>query len=111
MSELVSNVHVFSDEKADFEVFGPEDDVPEWAAVKMGAHCFVDGDHPFPSSDYPGKDTAKLQREPGVEPPRQGAGASKAAWLAFAEEKGKKVADGATRDQIIAGLIDAGVIE
>lgn len=47
MSALVSHVHVFDDE-GDTHVFGPEDDVPEWAARKMGAHCFEDGEHPYP---------------------------------------------------------------
>jgi hypothetical protein len=55
MSDLVSHVHVF-DEHGEPAVFSPEDDeIPEWAASQMGAHCFTDGKHPFPDSDYPGK--------------------------------------------------------
>lgn len=102
-------------------VFGPEDDVPEWAAIQMGAHLFENGTHPYPDSDYPGKSVGgaasaesdgvpEIERPPGAEPPRVGRGSSRDAWIAFAVERGMTVADGATRDQIIADLITDGVI-
>jgi hypothetical protein len=49
MGRLVSYVHV---EGPDGMVaFGPDDEVPEWAARKMGAHCFEDGEHPYAGDD------------------------------------------------------------
>lgn len=45
MSALVATVHVLSDD-GHRHVFSPGDDLPEWAARKMGAHCFEGGEHP-----------------------------------------------------------------
>lgn len=101
--------------------FGPEDELPEWAAIQIGAHLFENGEHPFPDSNYPGKAAVpeasaepdgvpEVERPPGAEPPRVGRGSSRDAWIAFAVERGMTVADGATRDQIIADLITDGVI-
>lgn len=102
MSTLVSHVHVYDDVDVP-HIFGPDDDVPEWALSKMGAHCFEDGVHPH--------DAKSDTRAAGQEPSRNGKGSGIDAWVAFAEENGKTVTEGATRDQIIQGLIDAGVID
>lgn len=52
-AKLVSYVHVFDDE-GNAHAFGPDDDVPEWAARKMGAHVFEGGEHPHPEDDGKG---------------------------------------------------------
>lgn len=83
-------------------MFGPGDTVPEWAARQMGAHCFVDGEHPYPDDAAPG----------GLEEPaRHGKGSSLDAWVAFAAEKGHDVEPGTSRDQVIADLITLEVIQ
>lgn len=102
MGKLVSHVHVF-DDRGDTHVFGPDDDVPEEFARKIGAHAFEDGEHPY-------LDDAS-DRESGAEPPRSGKGSGRKEWAAFAGEKGVEVEDGTSRDDIIALLADAGHIE
>lgn len=111
MTALVSYVHVMG-EDGQAHVFGPNDTVPEWAARKMGAHCFEDGAHPY--SDEPtgnGGSHEAPERLAGEEPPRSGAGSSRDAWLAFAVEKGMEVSSEATRAEVIEALIAEGVIE
>jgi hypothetical protein len=98
-AHLVSNVHVY-DERGEVHVFGVDDDVPEWAARKMGAHCFEDGEHPFPESSADEGDTP---------PPKAGAGSSAEAWSKFAASKGVDVPADAKRDDVIAALEAAGV--
>lgn len=46
-----------------------------------------------------------------VEPPRAGKGSSRDAWALFAANHGVQVGDDDTRDDIIAALADAGVID
>jgi hypothetical protein len=46
-----------------------------------------------------------------VEPPRAGKGSSRDAWALFATNHGVQVEDDDTRDDIIAALADAGVID
>lgn len=95
MKKLVSHVHVY-DKDQNPVVFGPDDDVPAWAAKQMGPHCFADeGGEP---SD----------REVGSVPPKAGAGSSKDAWAAYASEQGVDVEADASRDQIIQAVQDAG---
>lgn len=102
---LSTYVHVY-DDRSESHVFGPDDEVPEWAARQMGAHVFEDGQHPFPDSDGDGE----ADRVAGQEPARSGRGSSRDAWVAFAAEKGQPVSTDATRDQIIAEMVTAGVI-
>lgn len=94
MARLVSYVHVFDDE-GEPHAFGPDDDVPEWAAAKMGPHCFE-------------TDADAVE---GVEPPRAGKGSGRDAWAEFASTKGVDVEADASRDEIIAQLADAGYVE
>jgi hypothetical protein len=98
MGRLTSFVHVSGDD-GQYGVFGPDDDVPEWAARKIGVHAWQDGKHPYP-------DAAE-----GAEPPRSGKGSGREAWAAFASDKGVDVAEDATRDELVADLVAAGVIE
>jgi hypothetical protein len=97
--KLVSYVHV-ADERGTFAAFGPDDEVPEWAARKMGAHCFEGGVHPLADEKESPSDTP---------PPKAGAGSSKEAWASYAAGKGVEVEDGASRDQILEALDAAGV--
>ena len=97
--QLVSHVHVFNEDKGDYEVLAggtPEGDVPAWAVKAMGDHVWVDDS----------KDA-----DEGGEPPRSGAGSGKQAWTDFAAANGVEVGDDDTRDDIIAKLADAGVVE
>jgi len=93
--QLVSHVHVY-DDRSESHVFGPGDEIPDWAAKQMGDHCFVDGD------------SGQSEREAGSIPPKAGAGSSKDAWRAYATEQGVDVEADATRDQIIQTVQDAG---
>jgi len=89
--QLASYVHVLGEDGA-YHVFGPDDDVPAWAVKAMG-------DHVWANSGADG------------EPPRSGAGSGKQAWADFAAAKDVEVGDDDTRDDIIAKLADAGVVE
>jgi hypothetical protein len=106
MAKLTSYVHVH-DDRGTSTAFGPDDEVPEWAARKMGAHVFEDGQHPFPDTDGDGE----TDRPSGQEPPRSGKGSGRDAWVAFAAEKGHQVNGDTSRDQIIEDLANAGLIE
>jgi hypothetical protein len=46
-----------------------------------------------------------------VEPPRTGTGSGRDSWAAFAEARGVAVSDEDKRDDIIAALAEAGVID
>lgn len=91
---LVSTVHVF-DDRGEAHIFGPDNDVPQWATSKMGAHCFTDGVHPGEPAP---------ERQAGQEPPRAGRGASREAWHAYASEIGVTVDPSAPRDEVIAAV-------
>lgn len=92
--ELASYVHVY-DDKGEAHAFGPGDEVPAWAAKQMGDHCFV---------------SAGADGQTG-EPPRSGKGSGKEAWAEFASHHGVEVTDEDTRDDIVARLADAGIVE
>lgn len=98
---LVGFVHV-SDEHFDVHSFGPNDKVPEWAARKMGTHCFADGAHPF-------QDEPETQGEQADVPARSGPKSSAEAWHAYAAAKGVVVDSAAKRDDVIVALEAAGV--
>lgn len=99
MGALVSTVWVHNDEKGtpNASSFGPDDEVPEWAARQMGAHCFEDGEHPFPDAPDAG----------GI-PPKAGKGSGLEAWQKYAKTNGFEVGD-AGRDEIIAALDAEGI--
>ena len=100
MGALITTVHVHDYPAGESNIFGPGDDVPEWAAKQMGAHCFEDGKHPLGE--------AKAERPAGTPPPKAGKGSAVAEWAAYAAEKGVEVAAGATRDAIVQAIVDAG---
>lgn len=60
-----------------FQVFGPEDDVPEWAAKQIGDHAWADDD----ANDGEGDGSAPAK------------GAPKADWIAYAVSQGADEAD------------------
>lgn len=98
--KLVSYVYVDNDRGVS-EAFGPDDEVPRWAAEKMGAHCFEGGEHPVT-----GEEDESAEAGP---PPKSGRGSSAEAWAKFAEAKGVTVDDAGSREQIIDALEKAGV--
>lgn len=108
MGRLTSYVHV-PDDNGGYTVVGPDDDVPENLARRIGAHAWEDGQHPYPD-DADGDGNA--DRAEGEEPPRSGKGSGRDAWVAFAGEKDQAdLVDGKSRDEIIQALADAGVID
>lgn len=97
---LAAIVHVY-DEHGAAHVFGPDDDVPAWAAKAItNPDAWAAGDEPelAPTGEGGGGD--------GDEPPRGGPGSGRDAWAAYAESKGIAVPDDASRDDIVA-LVDA----
>ena len=100
MSKLVNYVYVTGPDGVEW--FGPDDDVPEWAARKMGAHCFEDGEHPYPDEPAAESDVQD------VPPPKAGPKSSKEAWAVYAEQVGVDVSGCGSRDEIIAAVSDAG---
>jgi hypothetical protein len=98
--QLKSFVHVFGDD-GQYAVFGPGDDVPDWAVEKMGDHVWADSE----------EDTAAGSSGEGEEPPRSGKGSGKDAWTEFAATKDVTVEDDETRDDIIAKLAALGHVE
>jgi len=99
MSKLVSYVHM--EGPSGLVAFGPDDDVPEWAARKMGAHCFEDGEHPFP-------DEPEEPSDSDGPPAKAGPKSSKEAWAAYAEQVGVDVSGAGSRDEIITAVSAAG---
>lgn len=109
-ARLVSHVHVY-DDRGQPRAFGPDDEVPEWAARLMGAHCFENGEHPLAALED-GDGDGQPDREPGQEPPRSGKGSGRDAWVAFAHEKGLgQLAADASRDELVQRLVEAGAID
>lgn len=91
------STHVYVQHKGEVLGFGPKDEVPEEIARLIGAHAFEDGVHPYSGG------------EAGKPPPKGGPGSGAEAWAQYASEHDVSVADGATRDEIVAALSDAGV--
>lgn len=100
---LNSYVHV-QDETGGYAVFGPDDDVPEEMASKIGDHAWVtDSD----DVDDDGID----DRAAGEVPPRGGKGSGQPEWLSFARENGIDVEDDEDRADIIRKCEEAGLVE
>lgn len=64
-----------------------------------------------PAKEEPAKGPAKEEPEKSDAPPRHGRGSSKEAWAKFASEHGVFVGEDDSRDDIIAALESAGVVE
>lgn len=95
--KLVSYVYVTNDRGA-AEVFGPDDAVPQWAAEKMGAHCWEGGEHP-----------SSGEAEKSGPPPKSGRGSSLEAWQEYAAAHDVDVESAQNRDDVVAALDQAGV--
>ena len=104
MPRLRTYVHL-TDEEGQAVVFGPSSDVPQWAVEKItNPDCWAEEEAlPEPEPEPEPEDVE--------EPPRGGPKASKAVWLKFAAAKGVEVPDSASRDDIVAACVAAGVIE
>lgn len=88
------------------------DEYPDWAAKKMGPHCFEGGEDLF---NEDGKRQAVIHHDAVVDehtgdgpPPQSGAGSGVKAWRSYAEAQEYDV-EGLDRDEIIAALEEAGV--
>jgi hypothetical protein len=97
MGTLRSYVHVF-DDAGQAHVFGPGDDVPDWAAERIT--------NPRAWETPPeGRSVETVAVNLGGAPPRSGAGSNRDAWLKHAVAIGVLAADStASRDDIIAAV-------
>ena len=97
-------VHV-QDKQHQAHVFGPDDELPGWAAKRITNPKAWEDDGQGDEQD------AEPAEPTDGEPPRSGRGSGRDVWAAYASEQGVAVSDDATRDDIIAALVDAGVVE
>ena len=105
MARLRSFVHV--PVGLDWVVYGPDDEVPaEHAALITNPKAWADGKVPSAKAA-----DSEAREVTGGEPPRAGKGSSRDAWVAFAASRSVHVEDEDSRDDIIAALVDAGVID
>lgn len=99
MARLATHVHV-QDDQGQNHVFGPGDDVPDWAAKAItNPNAWEEAPVGIPAA-----------RTAGGEPPRAGKGSGRDAWAAYAAEHGVDVPEDASRDDIIAELEQRGVV-
>lgn len=91
---LRSYVHV-NDERGGRHAFGPDDEVPDWAAAKI-TNPKAWAQQP-PELEAPGPSDVRAAGRP----PKN---ASREIWGAYAAVRGLEVAADATRDQIIAAV-------
>ena len=109
MGALISTVHVHDYPPGGKNVFSPGDDVPEWAAKQMGAHCFEDVEHPYPADGEKPADDSGDQPPDGSPPPMVGKGSNKEAWAAYAAAIEVDISGVPfARDPIIKAIVDAG---
>jgi hypothetical protein len=80
----------------------PGDEVPGWAARRIGDHALASGD----STDDDGDDEEGGHDGP---PPRHGRGSGEDKWRAYAEQNSVDVSNAEGRDDVIAALELAGV--
>lgn len=100
--KLAAYVHVVDSDARRSVAFGPDDDVPSWAAKQITnpkAWAGSDTETPEPTADA----TA------GEPPPKAGRGSNREAWVAYAQASGVQVDDDASRDDVVAALDAAGV--
>lgn len=102
MAKLSTYVHV-EDDQGQSHVFGPGDDVPDWAAKKIT--------NPDAWDEAPSGHRSPGRESDASEPPRAGKGSSKDDWQQFAASHGVELGDDAGRDDYIAELERRGVIE
>lgn len=91
-------------------------DYPDWAAKKMGPHCFEGGEDLFNEDGFL---QAVIHHDAVIPeprggsgdgpPPRAGKGSGEDKWRAYAEANGVDVSGVDGRDEIIGACEDAGV--
>jgi hypothetical protein len=74
-------------------------EVPDWATGLVGDHCVEQAE----------SDPSTHSVNAGGPPPKTGRGSSRDAWAAYAGAHEFEVEEGATREDIIAGLDAAGI--
>lgn len=95
MARLSTYVHV-TDKDGQSHVFGPSDEVPAWAAKRIT--------NKKAWAEAPADDNEQSDGEP----PRSGKGSGRDAWAAYAAQCGVQVSDDASREDIIAALVESG---
>lgn len=124
---LNTHVHV-SDEHGTPHVFGPDDQLPDWAVEKIANPKVWDDDGgvqaaqtgqaegpaappatPDQPDDAGGESGGGDRGELPEPPPRSGSGSGAAAWHRYAAAAGVPVGEDAGRDDVIAALEAAGV--
>jgi hypothetical protein len=112
------NAVVLTDDTGQAQVFLPgTTDYPDWAAKRMGPHCFEGGEDLFNEDGIlqpvvhhdaviPPARGGDASDGP---PPKAGKGSSEVAWREYAAAQGVDVSDVEGRDDIIARLEDADV--
>lgn len=95
MARLTAWVHVPDPDNGGVRAFGPNDDVPDWAAEWItNPHAWTDAP--------PSEAATAAEAEPASEePPRSGRGSGADAWAAYAGSLGISVDPDWSRDDII----------
>lgn len=93
-------VHLIED--GQLHSFLPGDEVPAWAVEKITNPDAWDSPKGSPEKEPDGA-------SPDGPPPHKGPGASRQAWVDYAESHGVEVSDTAKREDIIAACKKAGV--
>jgi hypothetical protein len=99
--------------------YGPDDELPDAVAAQIGDHAWADDFADAELQGESGPETvgftdprADRDRSGAVEaPPRSGRGSGIDAWRQFAEQNGVDTDDEMSRDDVIAAVESAGVIE
>lgn len=102
MRTLAITVHVHDPETGSTKVLNRGTQVDAKTAALIGNPDVWEDDD---------ADEAETAHEGTGEPPRAGAGSGREVWAKFAADRGVHVDDEDKRDDIIAALVDAGVID
>lgn len=100
---LSTYVHLREPEGLGTVGFGPDDEVPDWAARLITNPDAWEGGQAPSFDDVEDED----EDSPQV-PPRGGPGSGAEAWRAYAAALGVEVASDASRDEVVAALEDQG---
>lgn len=105
---LRTHVHVH-DADGRTHAFGPDEDVPGWAAERItNPKAWADDSaDETPAAATPAGGGERGGTGPVSEPPRSGPGSGEAAWAEYAAARGLEVPEGAGRKQIIAAVDEA----
>lgn len=107
MAKLNTTVHL-EDGNGKRHVFAPGQDLPDWAAEKI-TNPDVWDEEPAGASSHAPPAGGGEQPPPASPPPRSGSGSGRDAWAKYAQDNRVDVADGTSREDIIAALEKAGV--